>query len=88
MITCRECIERLKPDDPRVKSGRYHLCGCDYCNKPSYFRELENPEPPPEVTIKEEWKPKQWDVVNQLRGSFIYLQGKLNEHLDKKGDFL
>ena len=45
MITCRECIGRLKPDDPRKRSGKYRLCGCDYCNKPSYYRELEEQEP-------------------------------------------
>ena len=44
MITCQECIKSLHPDDPKVRSGRYHMCGCDYCNKPEYYRELEKPE--------------------------------------------
>ncbi len=43
MITCKECIEHFKSwgDDPKVKTGRNHLCGCDYCNKPIYYREFE-----------------------------------------------
>ncbi len=42
MITCAECIERLKPDDPRIPSGRYHHSSCDYfCDKPSYYRDIE-----------------------------------------------
>jgi len=32
----------MLPYDPRVKSGNYYLCGCDYCNKPTYERELED----------------------------------------------
>lgn len=32
-MNCEKCIERFKPDDPRVKSGRYHLSSCDYCSK-------------------------------------------------------
>ncbi len=41
MITCEECIQKMYPDDPRVKSGHYHLCDCDYCDKLTYYRELE-----------------------------------------------
>ena len=31
-----------------------------------------------------EWTPKQWDTVQQLKGQVLYLQGKVNEHTDKK----
>ena len=50
MLTCRECIERLRPDDPRIPTGRYHQSSCDfYCNKPTYYREVEQPKEPQEV---------------------------------------
>ena len=80
MITCNECIDRMKPDDPRVKSGKYHLCGCDYCNKPTYYRDLE--------TIKSEiqpvFRPRPVDKdIDQLKAGFIHLQNKLNEYIDK-----
>jgi len=51
MISCAECIERMKPDDPRAKAGRYHMCGCDYCNKPTYYRELETKQVEPQEQI-------------------------------------
>ena len=82
MISCSECVERMKPDDPRVKSGRYHLCGCDYCNKPDY-RQLEQPKPEPEIPDSIEIKQLRHQV-EQARAGFLFLQNKLNEHLDKK----
>jgi len=86
MITCQECIERMKPNDPRVKSGRYYLCGCDYCNKPHYFRELEQTKPKPEIPdIPDIAKVSQLQShVEQARAGYLYLQNKLNKHLDKK----
>jgi len=88
MITCRECIESLKPDDPRVRSGRYGRCGCDYCNKPSYYRELEE-EQPTEVTHRHinynsSLDRKQWDRIEQAIHQIYYLDKKLNDHLDKR----
>ena len=45
MLTCRECMEILHPDDPRVPVGRYHQSGCDYyCDKPHNLRELAQAE--------------------------------------------
>ncbi|KKK70152.1 hypothetical protein LCGC14_2926850 [marine sediment metagenome] len=41
MITCEQCTRELLPDNPHIRSGKYNMCGCDYCEKPSYFRELE-----------------------------------------------
>jgi len=83
MISCKECIDRFKSwgDDPRVKSGKYHLAGCDYCNKPDYFRELE--------TIKSEiqpvFRPRPIDKeIDQLKAGYIHLQNKLNTYIDKK----
>ena len=88
MITCNECIERMKPDDPRVKSGRYHLCGCDYCNKEPYFRELEQIVIPKEIPPSIPNGFKLYNGVQQTKGMLLHLQRKLNEHLDEKGDFL
>jgi len=31
-----------------------------------------------------EWSSKQWDVVNQLRAGYIYLQKKVNQIYDKR----
>ena len=83
MITCSECIAKLKSwgDDPRTKSGRYHMCGCDYCSKPQYFRDLEQPK----SEIQPVFKPRPVDrEIDQLKGGFIHIQNKLNEHLDRK----
>ncbi len=78
MLTCQECINRLFPGDPRVKAGRYNLCGCDYCCKP--YKELEVPR---EILIQEEFTKKQWDAVTQLRAFVLHLQNKINAHIDK-----
>jgi len=80
MITCNECLDRMKPDDPRVKSGHYHLSGCDYCNKPQYYRELEQSKP----KIQPASRPRPVDKeIDQLKAGYIHLQNKLNEHLNK-----
>ena len=81
MITCRECIENLKPDDPRVPVGRYHQSTCDcYCNKPIYYRELEKEKELPE---QEKWTSNQWDIVNQLRSELRSWRVKYNETLNE-----
>ena len=72
----------MKPDDPRVKSGRYRLCGCDYCDKPQYNRDIEFPKPEPEIPDTIEIRQLR-QQVEQSRAGFLYLQNKLNEHLDK-----
>ncbi|KKM99436.1 hypothetical protein LCGC14_1147730 [marine sediment metagenome] len=86
MITCSECIEQLKPEDPRVRSGRYRLCSCGYCSKPSYFRECENTLSCLENSqyeVKDSpWVSKQWDTIKQIRAMNLFLQRKLNEHID------
>ena len=80
MITCAECIQRMKPDDPRIKSGRYNLCGCDYCSKSTYYRELETIK----SEIKPVFKPRPVDKeIDQLKAGYIHLQNKLNKYIDK-----
>ena len=81
MITCKECKERLYPDDPSTPSGFYRHSGCDYfCDKPSYYRELEQIKP----KIQPIFKSRPVDnEIDQLKAKLIYLQNKINEHLDK-----
>ena len=57
----------------------------------SAFKEKIQPYPvlPEKILAKvsqEEWVPKQWDAITQLRAGYIHLQKKLNEHLDRKRD--
>ncbi len=81
MITCKECLERMYPDDPGVKSGRYHLCSCDYCGKPDIDREIEKLleiKPPIE---QPEWTRKQWDAIQQLRSEVAGWREKHAESL-------
>jgi len=83
MITCHECIKSLYPDDPRVKSGRYRLSGCDYCDKPQYYRDIEQPKPEPEIPNIPEVRQLKYQV-EQAKAGYLHLQNKLNEHIDKK----
>ena len=81
MLTCKECKERLYPDNPSIRVGKYHLSTCEhYCNKPTYFRELEQAK----SEIKPVFKPRPVDKeIDQLKSDFIHLQNKLNEHIDR-----
>ena len=81
MITCVECIERFKSwgDDPRVKSGA-NLCGCDYCDKTDYFRQIELPKPEPEIPNLPEVRQLKHQV-DQAKAGYLHLQNKLNEHI-------
>jgi len=58
--------------------------------QPSLAQEKEKESFPPYPPIKKEkknneepWSKNQWDVVNQLRAGFLYLQNNLNIHIDK-----
>lgn len=87
-MTCKECLERMYPEDPRIRGGRYNRCGCDYCDKSTDQRELEEKlmrlDEILEQVPEKQWTSRQWDTVNQLRGLVLHLQRKVNEHLDKK----
>ena len=82
MITCRDCIKDCYPIDPRVKSGRYHLCSCDYCGKPQYNRDWGQPKPEPEIPNIPEVRQLQ-KQVEQARAGYLNLQNKFTEHLNK-----
>ena len=94
-MNCKECLERMRPDDPRIKSGRYHLSGCDYCAyymSPEYRLEKLEEEIPNLGKIipkDEQWNSKQWDTVKQLQGLVRYLDSKVTEmRASKKKGFV
>jgi len=86
MITCQECIDRLGPDDPRIRSGRYMKCGCDYCDKPDYYRDLEVlNQQPSEQTIIHRYSNmgrQEFDLLQQTVLKAEYLAQKLTEHIE------
>ncbi len=89
-MSCKECIERMRPDDPRVKSGKYNLCGCDYC---SYYMSdeyrIEKLEEAVKPIEQPEWTGKQWDTVQQLQGMVRHLDSKVTEmRATKKKGFI
>ena len=43
------------------------------------YQEEEQPKP----TSEPAWTQRQWEYVQQIKGQVIFLQNKLNEHLDK-----
>ncbi len=68
MITCKECIENMKPlDDPRVRSGIYRRSYCEhYCSKPTYYRELEQiMETRTETIIKYEYVTRRGEATSE-----------------------
>ncbi len=83
MFTCHDCIDRFKSwgDDPKVKSGRYGLSGCDYCNKPAYYRELERRTP---ASIEPIVKNVSYKVIEQMKGQIQYLKQKIQTSTKKK----
>ena len=89
MITCRECEERMYPESPKVKSGRYHLCGCNYCGKPTYYRELEervSPIKEPVVHHTHSYTKPYGELsrrLEQVEGRTLYLDRKVKERTDK-----
>ena len=84
MISCKECKERLYPEDPTIRVGKYHLSTCEhYCDKPSYYRELEE-RLSTEVIIKKVHTHINIDKkALELQKRIVSLESKL-EHLDKK----
>ena len=82
MISCKECKERLYPSDPSIPVGIYHHSDCDYfCDKPQYFRDLEQIK----SEIQPIFRPRPVDKeIDQLKTGFVDLQNRLNKHMDKK----
>ena len=86
MITCKECLDKLYPHDPKVRSGKYRLCSCDYCAKPTDLRELEAttletlPIEPQGVYIV----PEYYREFQQVKLRCEHFEKKLTEHLNRK----
>ena len=88
MITCRECLERMRfIGDPRIRSGKYRMCGCDYCSKPFYYRELEAEKKPQVVEHRHsDMSRKDFDLLQQTVLKVDSLEKRLNERkLGKQG---
>jgi len=86
MITCRQCIDEFKPDDPRIKSGSYHLSGCDYCNKPLYFRNIEDGDLPDRTIVDLDKESK--DEMKRLRAQVMYLDKQVRGlYIKKRSEF-
>ena len=89
MISCSECMSRLYPDDPRVPVGKYHHSACDYyCDKPSYFRELdESPKPPksrPIVNITYKVNARSTPAFKELDDKITLINGRLTKYFEDK----
>ncbi len=84
LITCAECLERLYPEDPRVITDGH--CGCYYCSKPFYYRELEKTKEIEVKDITSEWGNNQWDYVQQIKSELLHYRkeyARLMTELDK-----
>jgi len=65
------------PSQPFLLNGRYLRPICESC--PYYTPEKPQPESPEPLELKQ----LQYQV-EQARAGFLYLQNRLNEHLDKE----
>ena len=83
LITCVECIERLRViGDPRIRSGKYNMCSCDYCSKPTYYREIEaekKPQVVEHIHRHSEMSRADFDALRQVILKVDYLEKRLNE---------
>ncbi len=54
-------------------------------NRVSYLENCQHSHEPEEPQPKEKdipWVSSQWDTIKQIRAMILFLQGKLNEHVD------
>ena len=92
MITCCECIKSLRPDDPRVPTGRYHHSTCDYfCDKPDCDREIERQtvisEPRPIVNVTYQINARSTPAFKELEEKIALINGRLSKYFDtNRGD--
>ncbi len=90
MITCKECKLRLLPEDPSVPTGIYHHSSCDYfCDKPTYYRDLETKNEPQVVEHihrHSDMRKKDFNLLQQTALKVDYLlKGISNKRVDKQG---
>ena len=88
-----ECHQNDHEYEPRIKPSDF-----DFPMSYSIYRSLcqqhgwDDPGPcepsEPEETevhfVDTQWTARQWDIINQLRGQALFLQGKLNKHITLK----
>ena len=78
----------MLPGNPRVRSGRYMKCSCDYCGKSSLDRELEEALLNPKETKVEKhitYERVDGEQLSALRKNLTtYLDEKFNEKFDKR----
>ena len=78
----------MYPEDPSIPVGRYHHSTCDYfCNKPSYYREIEEGEPHQvveHVHRHSDMSKKEFDLLQQVVLKTEYLDKKVNELYEKR----
>jgi len=79
VISCKECKRRLYPEDPSLPVGPYHHSTCDYfCNKPTYYRELELTK----VDVKQPTNKELLDKLHRIEVLMNDLENRLNRHID------
>lgn len=82
-MNCSTCLELMYPHDPRVSRfmglGRYGRPSCDYCSSGDAETPPTSFEPP--LPCNECPSHKKY---LDLRGQFIHLEHKFNEHFDIK----
>jgi len=91
MITCKECKERLYPEDPTIRTPRWiggkmilyaSPSNCEICSKPTYYRELEE-ETGEELSNKESIVYRKLrNDLNCTKAEQNYIFNKINSHLD------
>ena len=96
MLTCRECKEMLYPEDPTIRQPRWirgqiipygSPSTCDgFCDKPTYYRELEQREPQviEHIHRTSNMDKKEFALLQQLSQQVKYLDKKVNELYEKK----
>ena len=88
MISCAECVQRLGWDNPTIRVGKYGMCGCDYCNKPSYYRDLEKREGTTEVIHRHSnMGKKEFDLLQRTVSKVEYLLSKQTKKQEDKPPF-
>ena len=74
MISCEQCIQRLKPDDPRIPQGRYHHSTCDYfCDKPQYYRDPKT-QTVEHIVRHSDMSNKEYAELKEMKRKVAYLE--------------
>ncbi len=66
-----ECAELIYPENPEAGSSKMR-CLCDGCYAYAYPKDIPQPRE----------KPVSNNAINELKCKFVYLQNKINSHID------